>query len=662
MEEIVALIHRARMGDSEAYGVIVSRFQDMAYGYAYAILHDFHLAQDAAQEAFIEAYQCLSSLREDLAFPAWLKRIVYKHCDRMTRGKRLDTAPLDAVVEMPSTQPGPDEVLEQRELARRVQDAIRQLPEPQRMVTTLFYINGYSHQEIADFLEVPAKTVKSRLHASRNRLRERMIDMVQDELKANSLPDDFTEVTVEQAVARAGELNREHHFDEAEQLLRRVLTKFPEHPDALKELNRALMHGRVYGEGRWELLPQLALQGRTILQNRDDEMVEHQVAVTLLAIPAMAEAVIFLEAWIARRGRNLERLGMLAWARGCTGDYEGAESTWHEMLALARNSDPQQVLDRVPFAAFTLENCFTPAGEPSRAQRVTREAWELCRDLGTIPFRDRYPCDETQWMMIFFEAGLDTREIAEHLIERLSVSDDPRAQAIVLSIRNWFDDPDAVKEDWLRWVAGRIDARDFGKPLELARHNIVIGLKAREMWKEEDMLARATWELLGRYDIPEAAKLREQWEWELSIPTGALRAGNWALAEEIARHRIREQGMQAGAFWLVDIAIRRGLPTPPDVAGAIEREGIAGVDGYGLVGWYVVAREAAASGDEAKAFDALRKALSYWTNPPYSHMHLWENDLYWGALREHPEFKAAFEERRRRIGPVYGLLHYFPGW
>jgi hypothetical protein len=120
--------------------------------------------------------------------------------------------------------------------------------------------------------------------------------------------------------------------------------------------------------------------------------------------------------------------------------------------------------------------------------------------------------------------------------------------------------------------------------------------------------------------------------------------------------------MQAGASWLLNIAIRRGLPTAPDVMQAIEQGGIESVDSYGMYGWYMIAREAAAAGDEAKAFDALRKALSYWTNPPYASMQIWENDAYWGALRDDPRFKEAFDERRRRIGPIHGLLHYFPGW
>ncbi|HEX2924129.1 MAG TPA: sigma-70 family RNA polymerase sigma factor [Chloroflexota bacterium] len=668
MEEIVPLIRRARTGDSEAYGVIVGRFQDMAYAYAYAILNDFHLAQDAAQEAFIEAYRCLPSLREELAFPAWFKRIVYKHCDRLTRGKRLATAPLESIAETASPLPGPAEEAERHELARRVQEAIRELPVGQRVVTTLFYINGYSHQEIADFLEVPAKTVKSRLHASRGRLRERMLEMVEDELKSNPLPDNFTRETVEQAVAKAAELNKDHQFDQAETLLREILAKVPGHPRALKELNRTLMWGRVYAEGRWDLLPELAEQGKVILRTVDDEYVHHELARTLLAIPAMPEAVAFLEEWIEQKGRNLERLGMLAWAKGCTADYETAEKLWQDVLALSREAEADEVLFHIPFIAGTLVDCFAEAGERPRAQRAARQAWERCSDLGptgpeiaTELARHRGFTADAGWLPVYHQAGLEVREVAGVLLLRYGADAGPQAQGAVLSMRNWVDDPDEVETRWLDWVRDRIAAGDYAL-LEAYRHAILTGPRARGNWQAADRLARATWELLGQAKTDEAEKHRVYWSWELSNPMFAVEAKDWETAERLARRRIEESGMQAGAWAEILIAAARGLPTPRDLVQSVEEGGVASVDEYGMYGWYLVAREAAAAGDEAKAFDALRKALSYWSNPPYSMMGIWENDPYWGELRSRPEFKAAFDERRRRIGPVYGQLHYFPGW
>jgi hypothetical protein len=86
----------------DAYGEIVRRFQDMAVGYAHALLGDFHLAEDAAQEAFLRAYLDLGKLHESAAFPGWFRRIVFKHCDRVRRKKTLHAVPLDGAGELAS--------------------------------------------------------------------------------------------------------------------------------------------------------------------------------------------------------------------------------------------------------------------------------------------------------------------------------------------------------------------------------------------------------------------------------------------------------------------------------------------------------------------------------------------------------------------------------
>lgn len=171
MQELRFTIIRAQAGDLDAYGQLVQRFQDMACGYAYSILGNFELAQDAAQDAFIQAYLELGSLREPNAFASWFRRIVFTECSRLTRGKRLPTVPLEAVVDIQSAEPGPDRIAEQSELRDRVLSTVRSLPEHEREVTTLFYINVYSHDDIAGFLDVSVSTVKSRLHTSRKRLK-----------------------------------------------------------------------------------------------------------------------------------------------------------------------------------------------------------------------------------------------------------------------------------------------------------------------------------------------------------------------------------------------------------------------------------------------------------------------------------------------------------
>src|SRR4051812_32215916 len=93
---VADLATAAQAGDYDAFATLVARFQDMAYGVAYAWLGDFHQAEDMAQEAFIHAYRELKSLREPEAFGGWLRTIVRKQCDRVTRRARLPTSGLTA--------------------------------------------------------------------------------------------------------------------------------------------------------------------------------------------------------------------------------------------------------------------------------------------------------------------------------------------------------------------------------------------------------------------------------------------------------------------------------------------------------------------------------------------------------------------------------------
>lgn len=189
LQTITELIARAaaertaRAEKQHAFAEIVQRFQDLAFGCAYAVLGDFPLAEDAAQEAFLSAWRNLDQLRKPEAFPGWFKRIVLTQCNRMTRGKRFTLVGLDALMDLPALDGDPFLAYEQVERQIRVYAAIRALPEHERMVTALFYISDYSQNEIAEFLEVPVTTVKKRLFDARKKLREGMEEMVRDTLQ-----------------------------------------------------------------------------------------------------------------------------------------------------------------------------------------------------------------------------------------------------------------------------------------------------------------------------------------------------------------------------------------------------------------------------------------------------------------------------------------------
>ena len=211
MEELASLVVGAQSSDRDAYGKIVRRFQDMACGYAFSILGDFHLAEDAAQEAFIEGYRDLANLRKPAAFPGWFRRIVFKRCDRIRRGKEVSTVPLKAAGEVSSDTSGPAQAAQKREMKDRVLDVIRSLPETERTATTLFYINGYSQEEVADFLEVPVTTVDNRLRASRKRLKQRMMHMVEETLKSSAPDERFSRTVIDGLLARPRPLAIEGH-------------------------------------------------------------------------------------------------------------------------------------------------------------------------------------------------------------------------------------------------------------------------------------------------------------------------------------------------------------------------------------------------------------------------------------------------------------------
>ena len=166
----------------EAFAELVVRFQDMAFACAYAVLGDSFLAEDVAQDSFVMAWQKLDQLREAEAFPGWFKRIVLSQCNRLTRGKRLQIVPLEMGVENPTLERDPHKVAEQSQMLNRVLEGISALPENERMVTTLFYVDGYTQTDIGQFLEVPVSTVNKRLYSARQRLKG-SVELLKDDLQ-----------------------------------------------------------------------------------------------------------------------------------------------------------------------------------------------------------------------------------------------------------------------------------------------------------------------------------------------------------------------------------------------------------------------------------------------------------------------------------------------
>lgn len=171
------LVTRARAGDQSAFEALVEEYRDAVSGVCYSYLGNFDDVQDAAQEAFVQAYLHLDGLRDAMKFGPWLRMIASNVSKGMLRRRKPDLA-LEDVLEPESPRE------DTRHCATRiiVRDALAKLSEKNRLTVTLSCINGYSYDEVATFLEVPINTVRSRLRIAKAKLREEMITMVSDVL------------------------------------------------------------------------------------------------------------------------------------------------------------------------------------------------------------------------------------------------------------------------------------------------------------------------------------------------------------------------------------------------------------------------------------------------------------------------------------------------
>lgn len=184
MEDIKELIRKTICGDAEAFGKIVCRYQDMAVGYAYSIIGDFHYAQDAAQEAFILAYLNIRKLKESNAFGSWLRRIVFSSCGRITRKKKINTISMESIEEVSMNEDNTFNAVYRKNVQDQIFFTLRSLPKEQYSVIILHYINDYSYKEIADFLDLPITTVNNRIHSAKQKIKKGMFEMFEENIKA----------------------------------------------------------------------------------------------------------------------------------------------------------------------------------------------------------------------------------------------------------------------------------------------------------------------------------------------------------------------------------------------------------------------------------------------------------------------------------------------
>lgn len=171
------LVRRAAGGDQAAFAEIVRLHQQAVYNVAYRMLGNVHDAEDAAQDAFIRAYQFFDKFDVDRPLAPWLKRIAVNVClNRLNAYK--PASPLDDDLPPPKdSHPGPEAQTATRQQQEQIRTAITGLPPQYRAVIELRHFQELSYDEIAHILKRPLSAVKSDLFRARKMLAERLKDL-----------------------------------------------------------------------------------------------------------------------------------------------------------------------------------------------------------------------------------------------------------------------------------------------------------------------------------------------------------------------------------------------------------------------------------------------------------------------------------------------------
>ncbi len=177
------LIERSVAGDTEAFGRLVTKYQDRLYNSMVHYLRNETEAEDVVQESFILAFTRLASFRGKSAFYTWLYRIAFNTAISRSRRRRPQVSVERDLAEsgtgLHGQGPPPDDRLRLDERAAELMAALDRLNDEHRMILVLREMDELSYEEISEILETPVGTVRSRLHRARSQLKEELAEYFQ---------------------------------------------------------------------------------------------------------------------------------------------------------------------------------------------------------------------------------------------------------------------------------------------------------------------------------------------------------------------------------------------------------------------------------------------------------------------------------------------------
>ena len=165
------LIRQSLAGDTDAFGLLVRRYQNVMYTVALRMVGNGEDARDVTQDAFVKAYRQLATFDPNYKFFSWMYRIVVNESFNVIRARRPQE-PIDSEV---ATKGNPFETALAGERHAHIEAALQRLTPDYRSVVVLRHFGGQSYSEIAEALSIPEKTVKSRLFTARQLLGEMLL-------------------------------------------------------------------------------------------------------------------------------------------------------------------------------------------------------------------------------------------------------------------------------------------------------------------------------------------------------------------------------------------------------------------------------------------------------------------------------------------------------
>jgi RNA polymerase sigma-70 factor (ECF subfamily) len=166
------LIQRARRGETEAFGELITRYQTSVFNVCYRILHERAEAEDMAQETFIRAHERLSTFDDERPFGPWIRRVAANVCLNHLSAQKT-AAELDDERDADASQ-RPEAAQEARERSEQIREVLASLPPHYRVVIELRHYQELSYDEIATELNIPLSDVKSHLFRARKLLAEKL--------------------------------------------------------------------------------------------------------------------------------------------------------------------------------------------------------------------------------------------------------------------------------------------------------------------------------------------------------------------------------------------------------------------------------------------------------------------------------------------------------